>query len=71
MSNLSTEVFGDMNYLYEHIANRDVQQLNENSDYYDEEFTELVENIFYNISYSMASEGYSANWCINHFPNWQ
>jgi hypothetical protein len=61
MSNLSTEVFGDMNYLYEHIANRDVQQLNENSDYYDEEFTELVENIFYNISYSMASEGYSAN----------
>jgi hypothetical protein len=61
MSNLTTEVFGDMNYLYEHIANRDAQQLNENSDHYDEEFTELVENIFYNISYSMASEGYSAN----------
>ena len=50
-----------MNYLYEHIANRDAQQLNENSDHYDEEFTELVEDIFYNISYSMASEGYSAN----------
>ena len=61
MSNLSTEVFGDMNYLYEHIANRDAQQLNENSDHYDEEFAELVEDIFYNISYSMASEGYSAN----------
>ena len=61
MSNLSTKVFGDMNYLYEHIANRDAQQLNENSDHYDEEFTELVEDIFYNISYSMASEGYSAN----------
>jgi hypothetical protein len=50
-----------MNYLYENIANRDAQQLNENSDHYDEEFTELVEDIFYNISYSMASEGYSAN----------
>lgn len=61
MSNLSTQVFGDMNYLYEHIANRDAQQLNENSDHYDEEFAELVEDIFYNISYSMASEGYSAN----------
>ena len=61
MSNLTTEVFGDMNYLYEHIANRDAQQLNENSDHYDEEFAELVEDIFYNISYSMASEGYSAN----------
>ena len=61
MSNLSTQVFGDMNHLYENIANRDSQQLNENSDYYDEEFAELVEDIFYNISYSMASEGYSAN----------
>jgi hypothetical protein len=61
MSNLSTQVFGDMNYLYEHIANKDSQQLDENSDHYDGEFTELVEDIFYNISYSMASEGYSAN----------
>ena len=61
MSNLSTQVFGDMNYLYEQIANRDAQQLNENSDHYDAEATELVEDIFYNISYSMASEGYSAN----------
>jgi len=61
MSNLTTEVFGDMNYLYEHIANRDAQQLNENSEHYDEETTKLVEDIFYNISYSMASEGYSAN----------
>ncbi len=61
MSNLSTEVFGDMNYLYEHIANRDSQQLNENSEHYNQEFANLVEDIFYNISYSMASEGYSAN----------
>ena len=61
MSNLTTEVFGDMNYLYEHIANRDAQELNENSDHYDEETTKLVEDIFYDISYSMASEGYSAN----------
>ena len=61
MSNLSTEVFGDMGYLYEHIANRNTQQLNENSEHYNEEFSNIVEDIFYNISYSMASEGYSAN----------
>ena len=61
MSNLTTEVFGDMNYLYEHIANRDAQQLNENSDYYDEEGTELVADILSTISSSMVYEGYSAN----------
>ena len=61
MSNLTTEVFGDMNYLYEHIANRDAQELNENSDYYDEEGTELVADILSTISSSMVYEGYSAN----------
>ena len=61
MSNLSTQVFGDMNYLYEHIANRDAQQLNENSDHYDEEATELVVDILATISSSMVCEGYSAN----------
>ena len=61
MSNLTTEVFGDMNYLYEHIANRDAQQLNENSDHYDEETTELVADILATISSSMVYEGYSAN----------
>ena len=61
MSNLSTQVFGDMNYLYEHIANRDTQQLNENSDHYDEEGTELVADILATISSSMVCEGYSAN----------
>jgi hypothetical protein len=61
MSNLSTEVFGDMNYLYEHIANRDAQQLNENSEHYDEETTELVADILATISSSMVYEGYSAN----------
>jgi len=61
MSNLSTQVFGDMNYLYEHIANRDAQQLNENSDHYDEGGTELVADILATISSSMVYEGYSAN----------
>jgi hypothetical protein len=65
MSNLSSEVFGDMNYLYEHIANRDAQQLNENSEYYDEEFAELVEDILATISTSMVCEGYSANGVIS------
>ena len=65
MSNLTTEVFGDMNYLYEHIANRDAQQLNENSDHYDEEFAELVEDIISTISLSMVYEGYSADGIIS------
>ena len=65
MSNLSTEVFGDMNYLYEHIANQDAQELNENSDHYDEETTELVADILSTISSSMVYEGYSANAIIS------
>ena len=65
MSNLSTQVFGDMNYLYEHIANRDAQELNENSDHYDEETTELVADILSTISSSMVYEGYSANAIIS------
>jgi hypothetical protein len=69
MSNLSTEVFGDMNYLYQNIANRDVQQLNENSEYYDEEFAELVEDIISTISLSMVHEGYSANAVIAFLAN--
>jgi hypothetical protein len=69
MSNLSTKVFGDMNYLYEHIANRDAQQLNENSDHYDEEFAELVEDIISTISLSMVHEGYSANGIISFLAN--
>lgn len=69
MSNLTTEVFGDMNYLYEHIANRDAQQLNENSDHYDEEFAELVEDIISTISLSMVHEGYSANGIISFLAN--
>ena len=71
MSNLTTEVFGDMNYLYEHIANRDAQQLNENSDYYDEEFAELVEDIISTISLSMVYEGYSANGIISFLADSQ
>lgn len=69
MPNLSTQVFGDMNYLYEHIANRDAQQLNENSDHYDEEFAELVEDIISTISLSMVHEGYSANGIIAFLAN--
>ena len=69
MSNLTTQVFGDMNYLYEHIANRDAQQLNENSDHYDEEFAELVEDIISTISLSMVHEGYSANGIISFLAN--
>lgn len=65
MSNLSTEVFGDMNFLYEHIATKENEKLNENSEYYDEEFAELVENIISTISLSMVYEGYSAEGIIS------
>ena len=65
MSNLSTEVFGDMSYLYEHIANRDSQQLNENSDHYDEETLETIADILATISSSMVHEGYSASGIIS------
>lgn len=65
MSNLSTEVFGDMNFLYEHIATKENEKLNENSEYYDEEFAELVENIISTISLSMVYEGYSAEGIVS------
>lgn len=61
MSKITQDFIGNIGSLYEQIHIQDQDFLNEESEYYDEEFAELVENIFYNISYSMASEGYSAN----------
>ena len=59
----------DISYLYNHIAVQDSQILNEESDYYNQEFAELVENIIATISYSMISEGYSASGVIDFLAN--
>jgi hypothetical protein len=61
----------DISYLYNHIAVQDSQILNEESDYYNQEFTELVENIIATISYSMISEGFSASGVIDFLANAQ
>lgn len=55
----------DIGYLYNNIAIRDTQILNEESEYYNEEFTELVVDILATISSSMVYEGYSANAIIS------
>lgn len=59
----------DIGYLYNNIAIRDTQILNEESEYYNEEFAELVENIISTISYSMVSEGCSASSVIDFLAN--
>ena len=59
----------DIGYLYNNITIRDTQILNEESEYYNEEFTELVENIISTISYSMVSEGCSASGVIDFLAN--
>ena len=55
----------DIGYLYNNIAIRDTQILNEESEYYNEEFAELVVDILATISSSMVYEGYSANAIIS------
>ena len=61
MSKISQEFINNLGSLYEEIHVRDQDFLNEESEYYDEEVTELVEDIFSSISLSMVYEGYSAN----------
>ena len=61
MSKISQEFINNLGSLYEEIHVRDQDFLNEESEYYDEETTELVEDIFSSISLSMVYEGYSAN----------
>jgi len=51
----------DIAYLFSEISNRDNNLLNEESDYYDEEVSESVEDILSCICLSMVHEGYSAN----------
>ena len=59
----------DIGNIYQNIANSESQVLNEDSEYYDEELSELVEDIFSKISISMVYEGYSAEGVISFLEN--
>jgi hypothetical protein len=61
MSGISQDFINDLGFLYEHIHVKDQDFLNEESEYYDEEASELVEDILSTISLSMIYEGFSAN----------
>lgn len=61
MSNISPDFIHSVGYLYEEINVQQQDFLNEDSDYYDAEGAELVEDILSYVSLSMIYEGYSAN----------
>jgi len=61
MGKISQEFINNLGSLYEEINVQQNDFLNEESEYYDEEATELVEDILSSISLSMVYEGYSAS----------
>ena len=61
MSRISQDFINSVGYLYEEINIQQNDFLNEESQYYDEEASEIVEDIIATISTSMVYEGYSAN----------
>ena len=61
MSNISQDFINNVGYLYEEINVQQNDFLNEESEYYDQEAAEIVEDIISTISVSMIYEGYSAN----------
>jgi hypothetical protein len=61
MSGISQDFINNAVYLYEEINIQQNDFLNEDSEYYDQEAAELVEDILSTISVSMIYEGYSAN----------
>jgi hypothetical protein len=65
MSKISQDFINNLGSLYEEIHVKDQDFLNEESEYYDEEATELVEDILSSISLSMIYEGYSATAVIS------
>jgi hypothetical protein len=64
MSRISQDFINSVGYLYEEINIQQNDFLNEESQYYDEEASELVEDIIATISTSMVYEGYSAEGII-------
>jgi hypothetical protein len=65
MSKISQDFINNLGSLYEEIHVKDQDFLNEESEYYDEEATELVEDILSSVSLSMIYEGYSATAVIS------
>jgi len=60
MSRISQDFINNLSFLYEEIQVKDQDFLNEESEYYDEESVELVEDIIISLALSMFSEGYTA-----------
>lgn len=60
MSKISQDFINNLGSLYEEIHVKGQDFLNEESEYYDKETSELVEDILSTISVSMVCEGYSA-----------
>ncbi len=64
MSRISQDFINSVGYLYEEINIQQEDFLNEDSQYYDAEAAEIVEDILATISTSMVYEGYSAEGII-------
>jgi len=64
MSRISQDFINNIGYLYEEINIQQNDFLNEDSQYYDAEAAEIVEDILSTISASMVCEGYSAEGII-------
>jgi len=64
MSRISQDFIASVGYLYEEINIQQQDFLNEESEHYDAEAAELVEDILSTISVSMVYEGYSAEGII-------
>ena len=64
MSRISQDFIASVGYLYEEINIQQEDFLNEESQYYDAEATELVEDIISTVSSIMVCEGYSADGII-------
>ena len=69
MSGFSHSLVDDISFLYSNISQKNTEVLNEDSQYYDEEVAELVEDVFSKICLSMIYEGYSANAVISFLAN--
>ena len=69
MSNFFPSLVDDIGSLYSNISQKDLELLNEDSDYYDQEVAEFVEDIISTVSISMICERYSADAVLSFFAN--
>jgi hypothetical protein len=59
----------ELSYLYENISTQEYLSLDSESEYFDQELADLVENIISTISFNMINEGYSAEGIIDFLEN--